>query len=117
MKKKKFGFAAMLLAGLLVLTGIAFAHGSRVSGFGMGFNLHDEIEGVIEEGKYSDLIELRQELGFNIMPWVDSEDDFKQAEEMHEAMEEFHEKYGYGMMGNYSYRMMNNGFRGMGCYS
>ena len=107
--KKKNLLVPLTLAGLLVMAGIVSAH----SGFGQEFGAkrthHEEMEEVMEEGNYKDLVKLRVEIGFNIMPWVDSEGEFKEMQERHEAMEKFHEENGY--------RMIGFGFRRMGCHN
>ena len=111
MKNKIFGFVAIALS-LLVLANIAIAHGGRSNRFSTGLNMHSYMEEIIEQGEYSNLEVLREKLGFNIMPMIGNEQDFREMQEMHESMEELHEKYGYGMMGygmtgNFGNRMMN----------
>ena len=114
MNKKKFGFAALLLASLLALAGIAFAHIGRNSGIDVRQNLHNMMEELMEKGNYDDLAGLREKARFNIIPFVDNEAEFKEMQEMHEAMEEFHGGYGYGMMG--SNGMMGRELGGIGCH-
>jgi len=64
---------------------------------------HEDMESVMEDGSYQDLVDYRESTGYNVMPWVDSQDDFESMQEMHEQMEEFHEQ-GYGMRGYGGYR-------------
>lgn len=97
MKKKNIILAAMALASLLLLTGIAVAHGMgsfRQWPGGMETH-HEKMEKIIEDGSYNELAALRDKSGFRMMPWVDSEEDFKEMQQMHETMEKFHED-GYG---------------------
>jgi len=85
-------------------TNRAMARTSMAEEYEPGF-FHEQMEEVMEQGTFNDLQELRQEAGFNIMPWVDSEDDFELAKQMHERMEQWREENGYedmpmkGMMG------------------
>ena len=53
--------------------------------------MHEKMMDIMEDGSYSDLVELRDELGINIKPFIKSEDDFKKMQEMHNKM---HESYG-----------------------
>ncbi len=108
---KKIGLVIAVLASLLALAGIASAY----MGFGMfgksngtsnGTSTYSEMEKIMEEGAYSDLVEYRQKTGLGIMPWIDTDEEFKDMQEMHNAMEKFHEKYGMQMQGN---GMMNGG--------
>ncbi|MBI2546049.1 hypothetical protein HYV81_02610 [Candidatus Woesearchaeota archaeon] len=103
---------SVLALSLVLLVGIVAAHGmyGRSPGFGIGSGMdgmgmgmgyfHEEVEEVLEEGSYQDLVALRQELGANIMPWVDTEEEFKAMQERHKAMEAWYEKNnqtpGYG---------------------
>ncbi|MBC8500776.1 MAG: hypothetical protein ISS25_00095 [Nanoarchaeota archaeon] len=114
MKNKNFGIVALVLVAMLLLAWSALAHG----GFSFQGTFHEQMEEIMEEGTYDDLLAMREELGFNMMPWVVDEETFEQAKEHHEAMEEFHERngysrYGLGMMGygRFGYGMG----RGFGC--
>jgi len=120
MKKNSIIFGAIGLA-LLVSIGFVAAHG--VSSNKMAFQSyamekqnidrsdmmehHEEMEQVMEKGSFQDLVALREKIGFNIMPWVNDETQFKEMQERHEQMEEMME--GNGMMGR---GMMNRGFNG-----
>ena len=93
--------------------GIGMMNGAGMMGAGImqGMHLyHEDMEKIMEDGKYSDLVALRQKTGVNMMPWVDNEEEFKAMQTMHESMEDMHEKMmnssngfnGKGMMGNFS---------------
>ena len=94
MKKKTIWIGAAL-ASLLLLSGIAAAQ-RYGKGFGMQGAFHEQMEEVMEEGSYAVLVELREGLGFNMMPWVSSEEACKKMQEHHETMEKYHEENGYG---------------------
>lgn len=112
MKKRKLVFVAVAIASLLILAGAVLAHG-RGSGFEMDSSHHNEMEDIMEEGTYSDLVELREDYGVNMMPWVNNEETFEEAQERHVTMEEFHKEYGSRM---HRSKMMG-GFSGHGCHS
>ncbi|MBI2656551.1 hypothetical protein HYX03_02340 [Candidatus Woesearchaeota archaeon] len=117
--KKSLVFAVIAMISLLVIAGIAMAQidwrwsnkQKDSQSFGMGSTgmmhgsmmaYHEEMEKLMENGNYNDLVALREKLGFRIMPWVDNEDDFRQAQKIHEKMEKSHEENGFGgcpMMG------------------
>lgn len=60
---------------------------------------HEQMERIMEEGTYDDLIALREKTGFNMMPFVDNEESFKQMQEKHEQMEKFREENGFERLG------------------
>ena len=107
-KSKIFQRKAILfgIVGLLLI-GSAFAYmgyggmARGMMGNRIGVN-HEQMEEVMEEGTFNDFQKLRQETGFNMMPWVNDEATFKQMQEMHEKMEKYMEssnwKSGMGMM-------------------
>ena len=89
---KKTLIAIISLVVLTLGATFAFAHGG---GFGnsefqntQAGTYHDQVEEVIETGTYDDLLSLRDELGYSVARWVDSEEDFAEFKEMHEVMEE-----------------------------
>ena len=98
--------SAILLAAIV---GIAFAQGMwRNSGKNWNSDIgndigkrqvmmqyHAEMYQIMEEGTYADFSKFREETGFNMMPWVQSEEDFSLAKQMHEKMEKFHEESGF----------------------
>ena len=90
---EKTTFIAVAIISLLLLAGIVAAHG----GMGRIYGTNEKLEKTLESDKYSDLEEFRKETGFNVMPWVGSEEEFEEMREMHESMEEFHSKYRHGM--------------------
>jgi len=120
MEKRTIILAAVAMLSLLIIAGIAAAQSMLRSkanvqnpdgswqGMGMMHNNmmkgmmqhHEEMEEIMEEGIYADLVKLREEYGFEIMPWVENEEDFQLAKQMHEKMEKYHEE---------------NGFDGTGC--
>ena len=59
-------------------------------------SMHEQMEPIMEEGTYADLVKFREEVGFTMMPWVQDEETFRQAQERHEQMERWHEVNGYG---------------------
>src|SRR3989338_319993 len=120
--ERKIWFAAVAVATLFVVAGIASAYGmgfignktavmgkSAVTGNGMSgmmgsmmggssmMNHHEEMESLMEQGTYSDLEALREKYGSNIMPFVRNEQGFKEMQEHHESMEKFHEQNEFGM--------------------
>ncbi|MEC8220636.1 MAG: hypothetical protein VX028_01075 [Nanoarchaeota archaeon] len=85
----------------------AFAHSGSFgnSGFqnSQAVTYNTQVEEVIENGSYEDLLSLREELGYSVARWVDSEEDFAEFKKVHEAMEEksymrhgFNRGYGRG---------------------
>ena len=84
MKKitKNVGLVAVLsLLSLAMVLGVVYAHSS---GSGVGVrdgSMHELMESVIEDGSYADLVALRDEIGFNVMAWVEDESDFELAKE------------------------------------
>ena len=121
MEKKNWSVAIAAIVGLLVLAGVVTAQGmwrsdngedaangdmpmhgmmgmGNMAGMGGMMQHHEDMEKVMEEGTYSDLVKLREELGFNMMPWVENEEDFELAQKIHEKMGKSHEENGMGMM-------------------
>ncbi len=107
MEKRNIVLAAVAVVSLLIVAGFALAQGMRAeksgpqSGMGMMNGMmqgmmqhHEEMEEVMEEGTYSDLVALKEKYDSNIIPWVESEEDFKLAQQMHEKMEKYHEENG-----------------------
>ena len=126
--KSKTWLIAIAVVSILALAGIAAAFMGKgidrgaANGIAAG-TYHDDMYKVMSEGKYSDFVALREKAGFEIMPWVESEEDFKIAQQMHEKMEKFHEENNFqgmggmnGMMQGMGRGMMNgNGLGGTGC--
>ncbi len=115
---KKFISIFAILA--IVLVGGVFAHQNFAqnsqgfmatqSGYERG-TFHEDVESVLENGTYEDLVTLRDELGFDVMRRVQSQEDFNEMQEMHELMEE--QGYEPGYMRQNSQR--GTGFGG-GCH-
>lgn len=112
MKRKNLWILALALMTVTALTGIATAHmGQSKLQNQEKQNFHEQMEEIMEEGAYSDLEKFREEIGFNMMPWVKDEETFKQAQEMHKNMEENGHMHGK-MMGS---GMMVGGMMSGGC--
>jgi hypothetical protein len=106
---KKLFIAAAAILGLLAIVGIAFAQGmwKRNAETGGNFNgrgmmqrtgigqYHEQMYQIMENGNYADFVKFREETGSNMMPWVQNEEDFSLAKQMHEKMEKFHEGSGF----------------------
>jgi len=112
MEKKIIALVAVATLSLLVIAGIAAAQGmwknkdSQQMGMqGMGMmhgsvmkgmiQHHAEMEKLMEEGTFSDLVKLREKYDFNIMPWVENEADFALAKQIHEKMEKHAKENGF----------------------
>ena len=81
----------IVLSLMLVLTTAVYAHfGLREGNIGYENmqNHHEQMEVIMEDGSYADLVELRKELGFSMMPWVNNDEDLDVMKEHHEQMEE-----------------------------
>lgn len=86
---------------LLMLVSLGFTYAYYGSGNGMVLRdnsaLHqDDVENILETGTYDDLVKLRENIGYNVMPRVNSEEDFNQMKERHEYMEENGFALGHG---------------------
>lgn len=112
MRNKKLAFAAIAILSLLVIAGIALAQmgwgnrraenadGTRQNGMMNGMMAHHgDMEELMEEGNYAGLTALREKLGFNIMPSIDNEQEFREMQELHGRMEKLNEGNGFGMKG------------------
>ncbi len=97
MQKKHAVFALVALASFSAIFGVASAYqwkGQSESGFA---SVHDEIKLIIESGTYEEFTALRETYDHNFMPcWIESEEDFALAQEMHERMEQNREQRGFG---------------------
>ena len=73
---------------------------------------HVAMEQLFEKGTYSNLEDLRKDLGYNLMPFITDEATFEKAKEQFEVMDQWMEKNGgRGMMGSRGY---GNGWNMMG---
>ncbi len=77
-----------LLAISIISAGVALAYGPGFgSGASQGNGTHyEDMQDIMANGTYSDLVEYRQASGFNAMPWVQDEADFSLAQQMHSRM-------------------------------
>lgn len=76
----------MIITALFAVLSVTYAYyGNSLSG--MGF-YHDEVESIIEDGTYSDLVAFREDTNSRMANWVTSEEDFQLLKERHELMEE-----------------------------
>ena len=55
----------------------------------------DQMYQIIENGTYEDLVALREELGFDLMRRVDSQEDFEYMQQMHEQRKDQGFERGY----------------------
>ena len=92
----------LLISAILSLSLVSAHMGGGLRSGHMGH--HEEMEKIMEQGTYKDLVAHREEIGWNVKPWVTSEEDFELAKGMHERMEKRHEGntgfYGMNGMGN-----------------
>ncbi len=102
---KKSVFVVGLIDGLIALAALVNAHGFGNKAYEQGSNMygmggmhayHEEMEGIMEEGSYDALVSLRDELGVDVMPWINTQEEFEEMQERHEEMERFHEGSGRG---------------------
>ena len=98
--KKMFavGIAVALVA---LFIGGVYAQGMWTGG--QRGTYHEQMEQVLEEGTYDDLVALRLETGGRMMPWVQDAESFAQMQERHKTMEA---QYGEGP------HRQNDGMRG-----
>lgn len=73
-----------LLATGLVTAGVVFASGAEKT----NNDHHEQMEKIIEEGTYQDLVDYRDDTDYRMAPWVDSKEDFETLNERHEQMED-----------------------------
>ncbi len=119
---KKAALITGAALGLLVLAAVgAFAYGGMWGGYGPATwnstgnftpgQYHDQMAQVLESGTFADLQALRQETGMPMMPWIQDEATFQQAQQQYAE-----NGFGPGMMGGYGngygggYGMMGNGY-------
>ncbi|MEK6808446.1 MAG: hypothetical protein AABY14_02055 [Nanoarchaeota archaeon] len=105
MINKNLIIISVAIVSLLILVSLTTANmfGNRKNGFA-----HEQMEKMMEQGTYKDLVDIRDKSGIRVMPWVENEEDFKLAQKMHERMEKYNEESDFRMMG------MHNGFQGCG---
>ena len=127
----------ILAAGVLSLLGVLFFGAFYASAYspGNGFYatdnqavkernaerqlMHEQMESIIENGTYADLVAFKEENNLNFMPWVTDEETFQQLKERHETMEAYRaengiENLGMGMRGMKSMNKAENSGMGIG---
>ena len=62
--------------------------GNQMMDEGAYFDMHQDMEKVLESGTYDDLVQLREEYNMPMMYWVNSQEDFELAQQMHEEFED-----------------------------
>lgn len=103
----------IMLIALIAIIGSVFAY----QGYGMNSQsstyekgtYHEQVEEVLKDGTYDDLVNLREELGVNVMPMVESEEDFSLMQERHELMEEQGIEPGYMRTSGFGNHMRSSG--------
>lgn len=78
----KIGIIALLIIGLIG-AGVVSVYGrdySRQKSV-VYLGMPDEVEAVLEDGNYSDLVVLREKYQMPVMPWIQNEEDFQSAQE------------------------------------
>ena len=76
----------VVIVGLLIVVTAAFVSAHRSEGRAMPGQHMGEMQDIVEEGTYQDLVEFRDVNGYGGPWWVDSEEDFGEWQEHHEAM-------------------------------
>jgi hypothetical protein len=110
MIKKTLG---ILLIAIIAITGSVFAY----QGFGMHQNnlnpnsenqtyhergqFHEQMEEILEQGTYDDLVAFREEVGFDVMRKVQSVEDFEAQKARHELRESQGLEPGYKRAGGH----------------
>jgi hypothetical protein len=92
MKKTTAVLLALLIVGI-VSASVAFAYGGSFSGQGKGTHYQD-MQNIMSAGTYADLVAYRQTSGANVMPWVQNEQDFALARQMHSKMNQWRQSNG-----------------------
>ena len=94
MKRKNILIAALAVF-FISLIGVVYAHGEKEgsgNGFEKGYSfMHEELDDIFESGDYSFLEHLRDKYVMPMMGWIENENDFELAKQMHEQFEENHE--------------------------
>ncbi len=90
---------ALVITGLvavLIAAAVVSAHGMGRMGM-----YNQDMQKVLEEGSYQDLVELRQTSGMPMMPWVTDQASFETMQQHHVLMQSYQTKSGktaYGGM-------------------
>ena len=96
MQKKHAVFALVALASFSAIFGVASAYQWKGQSGGEFSETHNELRPIIESGTYEEFTALRETYDHNFMPWIESEEDFALAQDMHERMEQNREQRGFG---------------------
>ena len=88
MQKKHAVFALVALASFSAIFGVASAYQWKGQSGGEFSETHNEIRPIIESGTYEEFTALRDTYDHSFMPWIETEEDFALAQEMHERMEQ-----------------------------
>lgn len=115
-KKNTWLILGLAIIASLTLVGFATAHGWGAMSTQGSFMMHSQnnMEQLIEEGTYQDLVEYREQTGFTMMPWVDSQEEFEAMQEHHEEMEKWHEEI--ANQNGFDVSSFGRGFGGCGMY-
>ena len=70
---------------------------------------YQDMQKIMVNGTYSDLVDYRQTSGFNVMPWVQNEQDFTLAQQTHSRMGQGNGPRGQGFGRSGGCPMLNNG--------
>ena len=87
MTNKKLGIFAIVLVSLVAFGGLLSAYGRGIDNPERGL-YHEQMEEIIEEGNYEDLVNFRNEIGYDVARRVVDEESFQQLKERHTYMEE-----------------------------
>ena len=109
---------------LLTLAILGIMSTGLVSAYMGGYNnnrgtYYDE-DSILVDGSYDDLVEYRKNVGYNEMPWIQNEEDFKYAQQRMNTMMQRQTGYnGYNRMPMMNQMQMGYGMGyggcGMGC--
>ena len=78
--------ALYILIGLCVV-----AAASAINDWDEPYWIEQELEHIMEDGTYGDFREFRDELGYDVLPWIDSLSDFRHEQRRHEDMQDAYE--------------------------
>ena len=124
LKNEKVAIPVVLFVGLgsLAYSYMGGGYGNYNNEFRNGFNYEqnlgrfNQMQNLIENGTYQDLLNYREENNFQFARWVDSEEDFNLMRENHLAKKEYYEENGSEFQDRFQggCPMRENGFRGRG---
>lgn len=94
---KKAIWIITAIVALIAIVGVFAAAQGNVSGRTLTRGTtYEQMSAILENGTYADLQNYRETSGFNVMPWVQDEQDFQLAKVMHEKMQDYNEGDGVG---------------------